>query len=262
MSVPLLDSLSHPTLSGTWQGRDATFQQVADAAAQNGFSAACAVGIAGKEGYEHAAFMRQASQHERLIPVAGLDPGVSDLAGELEPIADLGSPAVKIHPRFSGYQPEASSLGALFEAVHAHGLVTFYCTYVHASIPDYPDGDPLYTLVGALKRAPEARVVLLHGGDVRLMQYAQLVRHNPNLLLDLSFTALKYPGSSLQLDIAYLVRHLDQRLCVGVDHPDFTHAELRNWFEGVTADLAVDKAHNIGHRNLERMLGLPNGAPP
>jgi predicted TIM-barrel fold metal-dependent hydrolase len=110
-------------------------------------------------------------------------------------------------------------------------------------------------LVGALKRAPAARVVLAHGGGVDLLRHAELVRHNDNLLLDLSFTLLKYAGSSIDADVAWLLAQFDRRVCVGSDHPEFTPAELRTYLDRALAKLPRDKAENVAHRNLARFLG-------
>lgn len=258
MNVPLFDSLSHPTLSGTWiDGKTGTtFAAVHEQAEAHGFAAVCAVGLHGVGGYEHRAFAEACAPYPLLVPIAGLDPQTTSLSAELQTIAGLGFRGVKIHPRFSDYQPDAQSLGTVLREVHAAGLVTMYCTYAHGPIRQYPPQDPLYVLVQALQRAPDARVVLMHGGDMRLMEYAQLVRHNPQLLLDLSFTVLKYRGSSMDMDIAYLLAHLDERLCIGVDHPDFDHSRLRARFDAMTTELDVEKARNVGYRNLARMLGV------
>src|SRR6185503_12404899 len=113
-----------------------------------------------------------------------------------------------------------------------------------------------YTLVGGLRRSPGSKVVLVHGGDVQALRYAELVHYNPNLLLDLSYTLLKYRGSSLDADMHYLFRALDRRTCIGVDHPEFTHRALRERFDELASGLPEEKANNIAHRNLESFLGV------
>src|SRR4029079_13542395 len=139
----------------------------------------------------------------------------------------LGYRAVKVHPRFSSFEPTAALLGEVFQAATVRGLVVFYCTFLRAPIERYPSTDPLYTLVGGLRRSPGSKVVLVHGGDVQALRSAELVHYTPSLLLDLSYTLLKYRGSSLDADMHYLFRALDRRLCLGVDHPEFPHRALR-----------------------------------
>src|SRR6185295_17856371 len=125
------------------------------------------VGLAGIEGYAHEPFLAACARHPALVPVAGLDPtGPAPLTAELDRIAQLGYRAVKVHPRFSSFEPTAALLGEVFQAATVRGLVVFYCTFLHAPIERYPSTDPLYTLVGGLRRSPGSKVVLVHGGDV------------------------------------------------------------------------------------------------
>jgi predicted TIM-barrel fold metal-dependent hydrolase len=264
-AIPIFDSLSHPTLTGRWISGDldASFVTLDTELRAAGFCGACAVGLAGVEGYSHEPFLRACASYPALVPVAGLDPGGPEpLNVELDRIAGLGYRAVKVHPRLSRFEPTEEILGEIFQAASARGLVVFYCTYLHTRIDLYPAADPFYALVGGLKRSPGSKVVLVHGGDVQALRYAELVRFNPNLLLDLSFTLLKYRGSSLDADLSFLFRQFDRRICIGVDHPEFTHGALRARFDELAAGLPEDKARNIAHRNLETFLGIRTTACP
>jgi hypothetical protein len=106
----------------------------------------------------------------------------------------------------------------------------------------------------AVAGAPGLRMVLLHGGTVELLRYAEAIRSNRNLLLDLSFTLNRYAGSSLDQDITYLFRTFDQRICIGSDYPDYAPAQVRERFEHFAAGLAQDKQDNIGWRNISSLL--------
>ena len=57
----------------------------------------------------------------------------------------------------------------------------------------------------------------------------------PNVLLDLSNTLLRYQGSSLDRDIAWLFRSFDRRICIGSDYPDYEPGQLRARFEQAMA---------------------------
>ena len=255
--IPILDSLAHPTLSGRWLDRpvDASFESLVTALAAQGYAGACAVGTAGRDGYTHGAFLAECQRHKELIPVAGVAPsGGASFVDELEEVRRLGYRAIKIHPRLSGFSARLDELDDIFQAAAALDLVVFYCTYMHGRIEDHPPTDPLYSLVRLLKRCPRARVVLVHGGDVRLLEYAELVRFNGNLLLDLSLTLMKYRGSSVDADIGFLVRAFDRRICVGTDFPEYSHADLRVRLEELFTELGPDKVDNIAHRNLQGFL--------
>lgn len=254
----LLDSLAHPTLSGGWlaSGRDARFETLHAELRQDGWLGACAIGLAGVEGYSHEAFIAACEARPGLIPIAGFDPAQDATPQALQRLRALGFRGIKIHPRFSGLTRQPGRLGPVLRAASDAGLVVFFCTYQHCGIEHYPDGDPFNSLVAMLREAPETRVVLVHGGDVSLLRYAQLVRHNPQLLLDLSMTVMKFPGSSVDADLAFLFRHFDRRICIGTDWPEYGMAEVRARFEQFAAGLPEDKRRNIAHANLLGFLGL------
>lgn len=256
--IPLFDTLAHPTLTGSWlkSGKDAGFDTLAASLADAGYLGAAAVGIWGVEGYADEAFAAACARHPRLVPVAGFNPGhATSLADEMQRLRALGYGAIKVHPRFTGLDLSSPDLGRVFAAAAEHGLVVFFCTYQHCGIAHYPLEDPFLALVRALKAAPSTRVVLLHGGDVQLLRYAELVRFNDNLLLDLSLTILKYAGSSLDADLRFLFQRFDRRIAIGSDHPEYDHRQLRVRFEELASGIASDKAENIAFRNILSFIG-------
>jgi predicted TIM-barrel fold metal-dependent hydrolase len=254
----LFDSLTHPTIDGGWLStdRDARVEPLLAALRENGFGRACAVGLPGVNGYDHAAFAALCRPHEELVPVAGVDPHAPDIAAQFDAIRELGYRAVKLHPRLSSFRLDDDVFVAALQAARDRDLVVFLCTYLHTSIPAYPPHDPIYALVRSLQSAPGVRVVLLHGGDVDLLRWAQVARHDEHLLLDVSYTLMKYPGSSLDADLRYLFSHFHRRTCIGSDHPEWPHDRVRARFDELTAGLSDEAQADVGHRSLSRFLGL------
>jgi predicted TIM-barrel fold metal-dependent hydrolase len=257
--IPLFDSLSHPSLSGDWFGRglDASFPGLVRGLRAAGFSRACAVGVAGRENYEHAAFAAQCRAWPELVPIAGVEPQDADtIERELDTVHDLGFLGIKLHPRFSNFGYDDARLIPTFKAATRRKLAIFLCTYFHAPIERYPSNDPLYSVVEVMKAVPDTRLVLLHGGTVDLMRWMQFARHTPNILLDISLTLMCYRGSALDLDLAWLFDGFHNRTCLGTDHPEYSHADVRLRFEEIAARATPDAARKIGGLNLARFLGV------
>jgi len=84
----------------------------------------------------------------------------------------------------------------------------------------------------------------------------ELVRFNNNLLLDLSMTIMKYEGSSIDLDIQYLFKHFDKRICIGTDHPEYSPKELEKRFIYFSKDISDEKKRNIAFLNISKFLGI------
>jgi predicted TIM-barrel fold metal-dependent hydrolase len=258
-AIELFDSLCHPTLTGDWFGRgiDATIETLARDMQAASFVRACAVGMAGHEGYEHEAFAAYCRPFPQLVPIAGIAPKPApDIDRELDAVADLGFRGIKLHPRISRFGYDDPRLAETFRSATRHGLAVFLCTYFHTPIERYPEADPLYAIARALKSAPDTRLVLLHGGAVELMRWMAFARHTPNVLFDVSFTLMRYRGSSLDADLAWLFDGFQNRTCVGTDHPEWSHADVRDRFHELAARATPEAARKVGGLNLARFLGI------
>ena len=254
--IPLFDSLAHPDLEGREIG--VCLQEIQKKMKLNGFRWASIVETPHLDPGQRRFFIRSCQRFPHFVPIASIDPKqtVKSWTKKISHLAKQGFKGIKIHPRSSGISWDYPSLPSILRSAQKKGLVSLLCTYSHFAIEDYPREDPFYALVRLLKKVPASRILLLHGGDVRLLQYAELVRPNPQLLLDLSFTLLKYPGSSLELDIQFLFRYFDRRICIGTDYPEFSHADGRRRFEQFSKGLSRSKKENIGFRNLRTFFRI------
>lgn len=254
MTLPIFDSLAHPSVQGTWLGKEENnkFPSLIQDLKQENFKGACVVGIAGKDGYSHESFIRECKKEDFLIPIAGFDPLAANRENELQRIKMFGFKGIKVHPRFSelSLQSDFDEIVETLRLARKNELVVFLCTYNHCHLDQYPETDPFYSLISLLKACPEAKIVLVHGGAERVLSYAEVVRFNPNLLLDLSLTIMKYEHSSIDSDIRFLFQKFDQRICVGTDYPEYSHNQLRKRFDYFSVGVPPAKLKNIAYNNL------------
>jgi len=256
---PFFDSLTHPTLTGEWpngKNLDASFRSLDEQLDKENFRFALAVGLHDVEDYSHRLFIAACKKYPKLIPIAGYDVHIKNFEQELENIKQLGYKGIKIHPRYSGLNYSDNNLNDVFKYCGSIGLVVMYCTYAHTSLINYPVRDPFYNFVEYAKGCEDTRIILVHGGDVELLKYAELVRFNPNVLLDLSLTMMKYKNSSLDLDISFLFNTFDRRICIGTDHPEYSHKELRERCDFFFKGLSEEKQRNIAYLNLINFFQL------
>lgn len=250
------DSCTHPTLNGEWTGGRCGIR-FSDLAALKrdvpGYSA-LAIGLPGIGGYEHEEFKRQCDTwgFEGIAAVTTVEP--RDLERELEGIVDLGYRGVKVHPRLLGSNTDLSYLSKIFKLCDQSGLVCLLCTYEADSPGKLPSSDPFYQLCNALNEVPSVRLIMMHGGGSRLMQFASLARHSESLLIDLSFTVVDQLTSGLDESIRRLMSKLDQRICIGTDSPEFEAPQVLQRLEEIAGDLEVGKLANILSNNLLRFF--------
>ncbi len=257
-NIPIFDALAHPTLSGEWLGKykgQCTFEQLEDDLKKANFIGACAIGMADIEDYSHEAFSQACQAYPQLVPIAGFNPRTSEnVQKELSLIKELGFRGIKIHPRFSQLTTSSFDLLPTLQIAAQLDLVVFYCTYMHCQLEAYPISDPFYNLVNMLKQVPTVKMVLVHGGDVQVLRYSELVRFNPNLLLDLSLTLMKYAGSSVDADLRFLFQKFDRRICIGTDYPEYSPLQVRERYDLFASDISQEKKENIAHRNILNFL--------
>lgn len=256
--IPIFDSLCHPTLTGNWFENNAVskFNELEQDLNDSSFIGAAAVGIHGIENYNHENFIEKCKISKLLYPVAGFNINANNMKKEMNDIIELGYKAIKIHPRFNNFNFDIKSMKNLFSLASDNDIIIFYCSYQHSFIQQYPAIDPFYFLVNSLKDISNLKIILLHGGDIDILKYAELVRFNYNILLDLSMTLFKYKGSSIDLDIDFLFNNFDQRICIGTDFPEYSHQKLRQFFEKKSATIEKRKLENIAYKNIMSFLGL------
>lgn len=253
--LEIFDSLVHPSTNDA--NCDATsFDEVLKQMDLAGFSRACAVGMPDDSGYDHAVFFSEATKTGRFVPVAPVQ-ALADPRPQLDDIRDIGFRAIKVHPRAMGTNASPSCLDEILKRAAALELTVFLCTYTACRFGG-PEGEVSESqLLSVISSAPSTRIILMHGGVTNILRMSDIVRHNTNLLLDLSFTMLKYAGSSIDNDLRFLAGQFDRRICIGTDFPDFGHKRTRERFEWLTQGISETKARNIASKNLDEFLELP-----
>lgn len=259
------DSLVHATADGTWLGGtryDAGLGRLLHEMERVGSCRACLVAISGYQ--DNATVAAMARDHPDLfVPIAGFNPVHFDRCQIPEAVASLakqGFAGIKLHPRLNNYDPVDARALATIEVAGRYGMVVFLDTlFRQRNIPTRHPADVIDIIA---HHCGDTRIILLHGGGGHLIEMFEMVRMHANLTLDLSFTLLRYAGSSIDLDIRFLCRALDQRLTVGSDFPEHSPLEARERIMSLADGLARDKLENILFRNLDALFrgwrGLPD----
>lgn len=252
------DSLAHPTLNGKWINGDGdSFASFVALIEREKLKGACVCGLPGVGQYEHKSFFDASKIDRRLFPIASLTKtSISKIVKELNYVKKIGYRAIKIHPRFLGIFFSAEQLEEIFTHCSRLNLIVYYCSYYHSSIDSMPFEDPYWELVKAIKNSPNIKLVIVHGGGVRLLEYCELARFSDNILIDLSLTLMKYDGSSIDKDIQFLFKHFDRKIVVGSDHPEWEIMSLKKKIKKLLKGISFEKKNNILFKNIISFLGI------
>lgn len=256
--MKLFDSLTHVTRDGSWLGErhhDASLPRlIADMNAAGAYRA-CLVSIAD---YVDNQVILEATQAwpDRFVPIAGLNPRVLPtirrVDAVVEQIAKKGFAGIKLHPRLNEYDPLDAKCLAAIDAAGRHGLVVLMDTlFRRRGLATRHAPDVIDHIAAA---CPDTRILLLHSTGPTVLELYEIVRANPNLMLDLSFTIMRYPGSRIDDDMRFLFATTDQLISIGSDFPEYSPAAMLDRFKSLSEGLEPHRIENITHLNLERLF--------
>jgi len=257
--MQLFDSLTHITADGSWMGErryDASLGHLLREMDAAGVGRACLVTIA-DHGDNDVTLAAARAHPQRFVPIAGLNPRPLPTLRRVEvAVADLaaqGFAGIKLHPRLNGYDPLDEKCIALIDAAAKHDLVIFLDTlFRRKGLATRHAPDVIDYLAAA---CPDTRMVLLHGTGPTMMELYEIVRCNDHLILDLSFTIMRYRGSDrLDADMRFLFQTTDQLVTIGSDFPEYSPAQMLERFRQLTAGIEPHRIDNITHKNLERLF--------
>lgn len=255
------DSLVHATPDGNWLGGDrydASLDRLLFQMDEASVERACLVAIADFADNETVArFTRD--YPDRFVPVGSINPGkladVKAVKKEVEVLAGEGFKGLKLHSRLNEYDPLDDRSIAAIQAAGRVGMVVFLDTlFRQRKLATRPAADIVDKI--ALS-CPDTKIILLHGGASAMLEVFEIVRMHSNLILDLSFTILRYAGSSLDLDMRFICENLDQRVTFGSDFPEYAPKTAIARFEILTDGLPEGKLNRIRFENLAAMFGNP-----
>jgi predicted TIM-barrel fold metal-dependent hydrolase len=255
--VKLFDSLVHVTQDGSWLGTtryDASEARLLAELDKCSPARACLVGIPGWADDE--TVLRVWRQNPGLfVPIAGFDPTSPELGSVPDALAEIagqGFAGVKLHPRLNEYDPLDERVLHTLTACGEQGLAAFIDTLFRQKRRRTPHPADIADTLAT--EAPDTHIVLLHGTGSSLLELFELGRMHPNVIVDLSFTILRYAGSSVDTDIAFMVEQLDQRVTVGSDFPEYVPQQAYDRFMQITEGISEDKRNNVLYGNLARLF--------
>ncbi len=263
--IPIFDSLTHPTLDENWilpkWPSCASISELKTQMRDSNICGAFAVGMNGIGGYDEEAFLRMIKEEgdNKLFPVAFFAFNQSSKKGyekRLQEIKKKSYIGIKLHPRIGRFTLDNTDLPFVIDKANELGLVVMLCTYFYSNEISLMSNNIERLADMLLKVNKESKVILLHGGVVRLLDMMEVVRAFPNTLLDLSLTLCKYAGSSLDMDIQFMFQSFDRRVCIGSDHPEIKLSQVRERFELFASKTSIEKAENIAYNNILSFTGI------
>tara|TARA_A100001035_G_scaffold270131_1_gene256922 strand:- start:198 stop:965 length:768 start_codon:yes stop_codon:yes gene_type:complete len=210
------------------------------------------VGLPNKSSYDHLNFYRKFNK-ENIFPVAALN-SKFNINQELKKISSIGFKAIKIHPRNLKCTFDELDLEKVMFYNRKYNLKILLCTYFNDVPNNLYDTDPKYYISKAIKKNHNQKIIFMHGGCERILEFAEIARFSNNILLDLSLTIMKYEKSSVDNDIRYLFNYFDQKITLGSDFPEWNYDKFIKRIKFFSKNLSLKKKQNIYYKNIIKFL--------
>lgn len=243
------------TGAGFWK-RPSSAQDLVRAMDESGVAKAALIAIESQISTE-AVCSAAARYPERLVAIGSVDPHDDRAADHAEHAVRVrGVRAIKLHPRFQKFgfehldriQPIAKRCAQL-------GVPLVVCTFLGGR--ELFRGRILELCHELAAANPDTAVVMAHAGGYRPLDALMILRANPNVHVDLSFSPQYFADSSVQQDLAHLVKKADpRRVMFGSDFPEISLAASLQWLHdlGKRLGLKPDHLDAILHGNALRLF--------
>ena len=158
----------------------------------------------------------------------------------------------KIHPRWLNADVDSKKIQDVFAFCEEKKIKILLCTVFNRALSI----SPTHTLAKISSNFSDLKVIFVHGGHTNLLSVAESIRSNENVFLDLSFTLSRYFDSSLGLDINYLIRNFDKRICIGTDFPENSYSDVFKAVNYLNHDIEELKEKGILGKNIFEFLKI------
>jgi len=262
----IVDAHTHVTPDGQWfttacDASEATLLHQMDKA---GIERSVVIGL---PGYVSNEFISDLCQRhgDRLLPVSSFNPTTYANSREVsreirEQLKDSDFIGVKLHPRLNHYDPSDTRVFGLLDEIASwpKPLPLWIDTLFY-----YPGGalkkPPVETIHAIVGSYPGVTFFLSHAGGPDILRLSHAVRSCPNAFLEISLTLTRYVGSSVEMDIRYLLKTFEQRLVFGSDFPEVSLSQARNAFDGLAEGSNPLASESVLGRNFCRIVSQETG---
>lgn len=251
----IFDTNIHPTINEKWDNKIPfnPLSKIIKIKKKFKLKGYFAVGINNIGEYEHKKFFLKTSSLRNAYPVAGLNLK-KNIIEEIKKIRNIGFKFVKIHNRSNSIPFEKVDLEKIFYHCNKYNLKILICSYFNSYSGLMPEKDPKYLLTKMLNKFKNLKILIIHGGCERLLEFAELSRFYENLLLDLSLTITKYEGSSIDSDIKYLFKNFDKKITLGSDYPEIDYKYFIKRINFFSKGISNSKKENIFFKNALKFI--------
>lgn len=217
-----IDAHIHITADGSWYntGLDASEETALRQMDAAGIEHAVIIPMTGQEQRD---FCLMTATHRSDRFTTGFtvsDTTDTEYAALLSLLKQENAKFIKVHPRITGIAPLDPKLTPFLHLAAQHNIPVIFDTYIRgAKLPLQQLTPHRYDELA--RNHPALKIILAHAGAHRLFDALSVAQSHPNIHLDISHIVEYYSGTSIEKDIAFIMRKMDQKVIYGSDFPEY-----------------------------------------
>lgn len=169
----------------------------------------------------------------------------------LKKIKDIGFIGVKYHQRLLDASWSSNSLKDVALLCEKHDLILAICTYEKES-------QKKSKILPMLKDISSfnIKIILMHSGGVRFLDFYNFSLSKKNIILDTSFTLKRYEDTGIITDIIKAINDDSKRIVFGSDFPDYNLEDYKKSLDKISAFIKTPSIEeNFTYKNALNFLG-------
>ena len=179
----------------------------------------------------------------------------NDLDSSLSALKKMGFLGVKFHERLLDIENTEKHIVELATACKNNNLILAICTYQDEKLISCKDIAMLSVLeeISSL----DVKIILMHSGGFRFLEFYGFCVSRKNILLDTSFTLKRYEDTSVIKNIIKAINQGNHNIVFGSDFPDYNLNDYLRSFHKLHSCIESKKSReNFMHKNAMNFLEL------
>jgi len=213
------------------------------------------VGLPNVGSYSHTDLIRT-SKKLKLPALAAITNGcLTDLERSLRTLKEMGFIGVKFHERLLDIDNAEFYLVELGRACKKYNLILAICTYQDEAALGCSD-IPMLSVLEEISSLG-IKIILMHSGGLRFLDFYDLCVSRKNILLDISFTFKRYEGTDIISQIIRAINQPTHNIAFGSDFPDYNMHDYLLPIEKLRSSIQTKQyRENVMYRNAMTFLEI------
>jgi hypothetical protein len=213
------------------------------------------VGLPNVGTYSHKDLMQTSKKLNLPAFAAITNDCFTDLEGSLSALKKMGFHGVKFHERLLNIENSETHIVELARACKNNNLILAICTYQDETSIRCKD----ITMLSVLEEISSLgiKIILMHSGGFRFLDFYCFCVSRENILLDTSFTLKRYEDTNIITNIIKAINQGNHNIAFGSDFPDYNLSDyLRSFHKLRSCIESKQLRENFMYKNAMNFLEL------